>query len=62
MSKYRSFPLISWKKHVSKVKRAAKQSENNTGADPRVTRTPSTHAFGLGHSFIPINYDFYLLR
>jgi len=62
MSKYRSFPLISRKKRVSKVKRAAKQPENNTGADPRATSTPSTHAFGLGYPSVLINYDFHLLR
>lgn len=62
MSKYRSFPLISWKKGVLKVKEAAKQPENNTGADPRAATTPLTHAFSLGYPAVLINYDFHLLR
>ncbi|MGH9876899.1 MAG: hypothetical protein ACRD3Z_02800 [Nitrososphaerales archaeon] len=62
MSKYRSFPLIARKKRVSKAKRAAKQPDNHTGADPRATTGASTHAFGLGYPSVFINYDFHLLR
>lgn len=62
MSKYRSFPLISWKKRASKVKQVTKQPKTNTEADQVSRATSSRLAFGLGHSFVPISYDFYLLR
>jgi hypothetical protein len=61
MSKYRSLPLIGWKKRGLKGKRTAKQPENNTGADPRAA-TIRNHSLGPGYPFVLINHDFQLLR
>jgi hypothetical protein len=62
MSKYRSFPLISWKKRALKGKPRAKQPENKTKAVTRSAITPSIHGFSLGYPSVLINHDFHLLR